>query len=70
MIMLNEMNLLVLDKAMDNFNGVMLYLEELSKTTNFILRYDFYITEVGIEVWTSMKENVAGAMWFADEYED
>lgn len=62
-----EMNLVVLQKAIECFNGVRLYLEE--KSDDFITRYDFYVTEINIEVWVSVKENVAGALWFSDELE-
>ena len=62
-----EMNLVVLQKAIECFNGVRLYLEE--ESDDFITRYDFYVTEVNIEVWVSVKENAAGALWFSDELE-
>ena len=62
-----EMNLVVLQKAIECFNGVRLYLEE--ESGGFITRYDFYVTEVNIEVWVSIKENTAGALWFGDELE-
>ena len=62
-----EMNLVVLQKAIERFNGVRLYLEE--ESGGFITRYDFYVTEINIEVWVSMKEDTAGAMWFSDELE-
>lgn len=62
-----EMNLVVLQKAIERFNGVRLYLEEVSD--DFITQYDFFVSEVSIEVWVSVKENVAGALWFSDELE-
>lgn len=62
-----EMNLVVLQKAIECFNGVRLYLEE--ESDDFITRYDFYVTEINIEVWVSVKENAAGALWFSDELE-
>lgn len=62
-----EMNLVVLQKAIEHFNGVRLYVEE--ESGGFIIRYDFYVSEVNIEVWTSIKEDTAGAMWFGDELE-
>jgi hypothetical protein len=62
-----EMNLVVLQKAIERFNGVRLYLEE--ESDDFITRYDFYVTEINIEVWVSVKENAAGALWFSDELE-
>lgn len=68
--MLNKFNLSVLDKAMESFNGVFLYYEDFDRVPNFVLRYDFYCTERGIEVWTSLKENAAGAVWLEDKYED
>lgn len=62
-----EMNLVVLQKAIERFNGVRLYLEEVSD--DFITQYDFFVSEVSIEVWVSVKENAAGALWFSDELE-
>jgi hypothetical protein len=62
-----EMNLVVLQKAIECFNGVRLYLEEVSD--DFITQYDFFVSEVSIEVWVSVKENAAGALWFSDELE-
>ena len=62
-----EMNLVVLQKAIECFNGVRLYLEE--ESDDFITQYDFFVSEVSIEVWVSVKENAAGALWFSDELE-
>jgi hypothetical protein len=62
-----EMNLVVLQKAIERFNGVRLYLEEVSD--DFITQYDFLVSEESIELWVSIKENTPGAMWFSDELE-
>lgn len=50
------MNMVELQKALENFDGNRLYvIEEGSICT---VRYDFYPTDTGIEVWTETKVNI------------
>jgi hypothetical protein len=62
-----EMNLVILQRAIEGFNGVRLYLEE--ENDEFITQYDFLVSEESIELWVSIKENTPGAMWLSDELE-
>ena len=62
-----EMNLVILQRAIEHFNGVRLYLEE--ENDEFITQYDFLVSEESIELWVSIKENTPGAMWLSDELE-
>ena len=60
------MNLVELQKAIENFDGNRLYVIEEGNVCT--VRYDFYPTEAGIEVWTETKVNVTNK-WYEPELE-
>lgn len=53
MNLVKEMNLLVLQKALEDFNGNRLY--TIVEGAAFTTRYDFYTTDTGVEVWSEYK---------------
>lgn len=58
----------VLNGAMGRFDGIRLFLDEHVEDFGFIMHWDLYPEEEGIEIWSCDRSDKLGSTWSIAEY--